>query len=115
MEIRATLRNARMATRKARLVADLIRRRNCEDALSVLRASDKRPAKSIEKLLRSAIANAQFQNEEREAGINLDRLFVSQVMVDQGSHSWRIRPRAMGRANWIRKASSHVTIVLAER
>ena len=115
MEIRAKLRNARMGARKARLVADQIRRRSCDDALSLLRASDKRPARRMEKLLRSALANAQFQNEERQAGINLDRLYVSEVMVDQGSHSWRIRPRAMGRANWIRKASSHVTIVLAER
>jgi large subunit ribosomal protein L22 len=96
-------------------VADLIRRRPCEEALNILRACDKRSARDLEKLLRSALANAQFQNEENQAGIDLDNLRVSQVLVDQGAHSWRIRPRAMGRGYWIRKMSSHYTIVLAEQ
>jgi large subunit ribosomal protein L22 len=115
MEIRATLRNAKLGTRKGRLVADLIRRKPCEQALNILRSCEKRPARAIEKLLRSALANAQVQNESKQAGIDIDNLRVSQITVDQGSHSWRIRPRAMGRANWIRKVSSHVTIVLAEQ
>jgi len=114
-EIRAILRNAKVATRKARLVVDLIRERPCDEALSILGACDKRAARDVEKLLRSALANAQFQNEENQAGIDLDNLYVSQVMVDQGAHSWRIRPRAMGRGYWVRKMSSHYTIVLAEQ
>ena len=115
MEIKASLRNAKMGARKGRLVADLIRRRPCDEALSILRSCDKRSARDIEKLVRSALASAQYQNEERGAGLDLDNLVISKITVDQGSHSWRIRPRAMGRANWIRKTSSHVTIVLAER
>jgi large subunit ribosomal protein L22 len=115
MEIRATLRNAKMGTRKGRLVADLVRQRPADEALNILRNCEKRPARAIEKLLRSALANAQMHNEQHQAGIDIDNLRVAQIMVDQGTHSWRIRPRAMGRANWIRKVSSHVTIVLAEQ
>jgi large subunit ribosomal protein L22 len=114
MEIRAKLQNAKMGTRKGRLVADLIRRRPCEEALTILRGCEKRPARAIEKLLRSALANAQHANDEKQAGIDLDNLYVHTITVDQGPHNWRIRPRAMGRANWIRKVSSHVTIVLSE-
>ena len=115
MEISATLRNAKIGTRKGRAVADLIRRRPCDEALDILKNCEKRPARAIEKLLRSALANAQSHNENRQAGIDLDGLYVSKITVDQGTHSWRIRPRAMGRAFWVRKVSSHVTIVLAEQ
>ena len=71
-------------------------------------------ARPIEKLVRSALANAEEKNARQSAGIDLDNLYVKTITVDQGRHNWRIRPRAMGRANWIRKYSSHITVVLAE-
>ncbi len=115
MEVRARLRNVRMSPRKARLVADLVRRRGCGDALSVLGSSSKRAARPIEKLIRSAIANAQQHNEREKAGIDLDNLYVKTITVDEAARMWRIRPRAMGRAAWIKKPLAHVTVILDER
>ena len=115
MEVRAKLRNVRVGARKGRLVASLVRDRSCDDALSILRSCDKSAARPIEKLVRSALANAQVMNEQKSAGLDLDNLYIKRITVDQASHNWRIRPRAMGRANWIRKMSSHVTVVLDER
>jgi large subunit ribosomal protein L22 len=104
-----------MAPRKARLVADLVRGRDCGEALSLLRSSRKRATHPIEKLVRSALANAEQRNERSQAGIDLDSLYVKEIRVDTGPNNWRIRPRAMGRASWINKATSHVTVVLDER
>ena len=115
MAVEVKLRNIRMSARKGRLVADLIRSRRCEDALSILQQCPRRAARPIEKLIRSALANAQEQNARHQAGIDLDNLFVQTIHVDEGPRMWRIRPRAMGRANWINKASSHVRVVLEER
>ena len=115
MEVRAILRNVRLGTRKARLVADLVRERSCDEAINILRGCPKSAARPIEKLVRSALANAQVMNEQKSAGLDLDNLYVKRITVDQASHNWRIRPRAMGRANWIRKMSSHVIVVLDER
>jgi large subunit ribosomal protein L22 len=115
MQVRAKLRNYRMGPRKGRLVADMIRRKPCAEALSILAASPKRAAKPIEKLLRSALANAQEQNARHSAGIDLDNLIVHTITVDEGSRMWRIRARAQGRAYWVNKPMSHVTVVLAER
>ena len=115
MEVTARLRNVRMGARKGRLVADLVRDRDCDEALNILRSCPKSAARSLEKLVRSALANAQVMNEKKSAGFDLDNLYVKRITVDQASHNWRIRPRAMGRANWIRKMSSHVTVVLDER
>jgi large subunit ribosomal protein L22 len=115
MEVQAKLRHARLAAQKGRLVAALVRDRSCDEALSILRACPKSAARPLEKLVRSALANAQVMNERSSAGIDLDNLYVKAIMVDRATHSWRIRPRAMGRANWYRKYSSHVTLVLDER
>ncbi len=104
-----------MSPFKGRLVADLVRQRRCEEALSILRGCENRPARPIEKLIRSALANAQEQNARHEAGIDLDNLYVKFISVDEGPRLWRIKARAMGRANWIRKWTSHVTVVLGER
>jgi large subunit ribosomal protein L22 len=104
-----------MAPRKARLVADLVRGRDCSEALTLLSGTRKRATHPIEKLVRSALANAEEQNERNHAGIDLDNLFVKEIKVDGGPNNWRIRPRAMGRASWINKATSHVTVVLDER
>jgi large subunit ribosomal protein L22 len=104
-----------MGARKARLVADLVRGRPCEEALAILEATPRRAARPIAKLIRSALANAEERNARRQAGVDLDQLYVKQITVDQSTHMWRIRPRAMGRATWIRKHQSHVCVVLDER
>jgi large subunit ribosomal protein L22 len=104
-----------MTSRKARKVADTLRGRDCADALTLLQGSARRASGPIEKLVRSAIANAEERNERTQAGIDLDSLYVKEIKVDPGPNNWRIRPRAMGRAAWINKATSHVTVVLDER
>lgn len=115
MELRARLSNFRVSARKARLVADAIRGRQVEDALTALQLSDKRFSKPLAKLVRSAVANAEEKNNRDKAGIDIDNLFVSQITVDEGPSLWRIRPRAQGRATWIQRRTSHVTVVLEER
>jgi large subunit ribosomal protein L22 len=115
MEVRARLSNVRMGARKARLVADLVRGRPCHEALAILAASPRRAAAPIAKLIRSALANAEERNARRQAGLELDSLYVKQILIDQATHMWRIRPRAMGRATWVRKHQSHIRVVLDER
>jgi large subunit ribosomal protein L22 len=109
MEVKAKLRFTRIGPRKARLVADLIRGKSSEEALSILTFTPKAAARIIIKLLRSAIANADQKK------IDVDRLYVKTIMVDQGPTMKRFMPRAMGRATTIRKRTSHITIVLDER
>jgi large subunit ribosomal protein L22 len=115
MAITAKLNDYRMSPRKARLVADTIRGRKVAEALAILTLSRKSFAKPLEKLLRSAVANAEDKNQRDKAGIDVDNLFVSKIHVDPGPSMWRIRARAQGRAGWIQKRSSHVTIELVER
>ena len=115
MAVKARLKNHRVSARKARLVADQIRGRGVEEALAILDLSPKRVAKPLAKLVRSAVANAEEKNNRDKAGIDLDNLFVSSVLVDEGPSMWRIRPRAQGRASWIQKKLSHFTVVLDER
>jgi large subunit ribosomal protein L22 len=114
MEARATLRDYRVSARKARLLADEIRGKGVEEALTILDLSNKRFAKPLAKLVRSALANAEEKNERDRAGIDVDNLVVDTIMVDQGSSMWRIRARAQGRAAWIQRRTSHISVVLAE-
>jgi large subunit ribosomal protein L22 len=114
-KVTAHLGGYRMSARKARLVVDQIRGRQVEDALGILATSDKRFAVPLAKLVRSALANAEEKNARDKAGIDVDNLFVSRIVVDEGSSQWRIRARAQGRANWIQRRTSHVTIELEER
>ena len=107
---RASLRYLRMSPRKVRLVVDLIRGHGIQDALNYLNFSGKAAAKPVEKLLRSAVANA-----DEKGDFDLDRLVVQTAFVDEGPTWRRWQPRAMGRATRIRKRTSHVTIELAER
>ncbi len=109
MEVRARLRFARIGPRKARLVADLIRGKGSEEALNILTFTKKGAAKILAKLLKSAIANAT-----QKKTIDIDRLYVKQIMVDHGPMMKRFMPRALGRATTIRKRSSHITLVLDE-
>jgi len=115
VSVRARLKNYRVSSRKARLVADQIRGRGVEEALAILDLSSKRVAKPIAKLVRSAVANAEEKNNREKAGIDIDNLVVSSIMIDEGASMWRIRPRAQGRASWIQKKLSHFTVELDER
>ena len=114
MEVKARLKGYRISSRKARLVADQIRGKGVEDALTILQLSSKSFAKPLAKLIRSALASAEEKNERDRAGIDVDNLVVDTITVDQGASMWRIRARAQGRAAWIQRRTSHVSIVLAE-
>lgn len=105
----AVHRFARISPRKARLVADLLRGRNCDYALELLRFTNKRASKLVDKVLRSAMANAN----EQEATMN--RLFVSEARVDPGPIIKRFQPKDRGRAYSIHKRTSHITITVDER
>jgi len=109
MEVRARLRFVRIAPRKARLVADLIRGKGSEEALNALTFTKKAAAKILIKLLKSAIANAT-----QKKTIDIDRLYIKKIAVDEGPTMKRYQPRALGRATMIRKRTSHITIVLDE-
>ena len=109
MEVRARLRFVRIAPRKARLVADLIRGKGSEEALNILTFTRKAAAKILVKLLKSAIANAT-----QKKTVDIDRLYIKKIAVDQGPTMKRFQPRALGRATTIRKRTSHITIVLDE-
>jgi large subunit ribosomal protein L22 len=109
MEAKAIVRHIRVTPRKARLVADVIRGKKAGEALGVLKFMPQHASRVVEKLLRSAIANAEQKNIS-----DVDRLRIKLVFVDQGPVLKRVMPRAMGRANVIRKRSSHITVVLSE-
>ncbi len=111
MESTARLRYLRGSAQKVRLVADLIRGRNVQEAVNLLQLTPKAAARPLGKLLKSAIANA----EHRETSIDVDRLFVKEIFVDAGPSMKRIRPAPMGRAFRIIKRTSHVTIKLDTR
>ncbi len=112
---KARLRNYRVSTRRARLLADQIRGKQVEEALALLDLSTRRFARPLAKLVRSAVANAQESNDRDKAGIDVDNLVVSQISVDEGASMWRIKARAQGRAAWIQKRTSHVQLELEER
>ena len=114
MKVDAKLNNYRVSARKARLLADEIRGKQVEQALTILDLSNKRFAKPLAKLVRSALANAEQKNERDRAGIDIDNLVVDSITVDQGPSMWRVRARAQGRAAWIQRRTSHVSVVLAE-
>jgi large subunit ribosomal protein L22 len=110
MEARASIKQIRISPQKARLVADLVRGQDVENAINKLRFMPKKAARIIRKLLESAVANAS-QNE----AIDIDTLIVKEISVDGGPMLKRIRPRAMGRASRILKRTSHIDVVLAEQ
>jgi large subunit ribosomal protein L22 len=114
MEVQASLNGFRVSAFKARLVANQVRGKGVEEALTILSLSTKKSASAIEKLLRSAVANAENRNDESGAGIDVDSLVVSKITVDEGPSMWRIRPRAQGRASWIQKRASHITVILSD-
>ncbi|HHT42975.1 MAG TPA: 50S ribosomal protein L22 [Firmicutes bacterium] len=110
MEARAVARHIRISPRKARQVIDLIRGKDVEEALAILRFMPKGGSPVVEKTLRSAMANA-----ENNLDMDVDSLYVAECYVDQGPTLKRIRPRARGMADRIRKRTSHITVILRER
>lgn len=109
MEVRAVARFIRVQPRKARIVGELIKGKHVHDALAILKFTPNASARVLEKLLESAIANAENNNH-----LDGDALKVQQVTVDQGPSLKRIQPRAMGRAYRILKRTSHIAIILTE-
>ena len=106
----AKLSYARISSRKVKTVIDLIRNKNAGEALAILKLTPKAASELVEKLLKSAIANA-----ENNHGMDVEKLYVAEIFANQGPTLKRVRPRAQGRAFRIRKRTSHVTIVLKER
>lgn len=106
---KAILRNTRISARKARLVADMVRGQPVSIALDALKLTNKKAAPLVHKLIRSAMANAQ-----QAATVDVDRLVVREIFVDEAQTLKRFLPRAQGRATPIRKRSSHITVKLAE-
>jgi len=113
METRAINRYIGTSPRKMRLVIDLIRGKGVEEALSILHFTTKHAAKTAERVLRSAISNAQ--NKEESGRIDTATLFIKEAFVNGGATAKRVMPAPMGRAFRIRKRSNHITIVLAQR
>jgi large subunit ribosomal protein L22 len=111
MEVRARLRYLQGSPQKVRLVADLIRGKNVQEASNILALTNKAAARPLKKLLQSAIANA----ENRQEAVDVDLLYVKQVFVDRGPMLKRLRPAPMGRAYRVLKRQSHVTITLDTR
>jgi large subunit ribosomal protein L22 len=109
MQVAAKHRYARIASQKARLVADQIRGKSVGEALKVLEFSPKRAAKLLRKVLESAIANAEHNN-----GADVDDLKVKTIFVDEGPHMKRFMARAKGRGARILKRTSHISIVVAD-
>ncbi|GAB6927418.1 50S ribosomal protein L22 [Paenibacillus sp. JCM 10914] len=110
MEAKAHARSIRIAPRKAQLVVDLIRGKQVGEAIAILRHTPKAASPVLEKLLNSAIANA-----EHNYSLDVNKLVVTQAYVNQGPTMKRFRPRAMGRASRINKRTSHITLVVAEK
>lgn len=111
MESTAHLRHLRMSPRKVSLVAALIRGKNVETALNILRFTRRAAAVPVAKLIKSAVANA---TDLSKGQVDVDSLYVKTISVDQGPTARRFMPRAMGRASRINKKSAHVHVVLAE-
>lgn len=110
MEARAQAKMVRISSRKVKLVIDLIRGKNVGEALAILKHTPKAASPMVEKLLLSAIANA-----EHNLNLDAENLYVKEVYVGEGPTLKRIRPRAKGSASQILKRTSHTTIVVAEK
>ena len=111
MEVKAILNRTRTAPRKARLVASLIYGKNVNDAMNILQLTRKKAARIMQKVLKSALANA----EENHKVLDVDDMFVKRITVDQGVVMKRTMPRARGSADTIRKRSSNICLVLSEK
>jgi len=115
MEFRAQTRFVRVSPQKARLVLDLIKGQRVEDALNTLAFTKKRIAGKIEKLVRSAVENANYLSTEKNVDVDLDNLYVKHAVANDGPRMKRIRPAPMGRAYRYVRRIAHIEIALAER
>ena len=109
-QAKAIARTVRIAPRKIRLVVDLIRGKQIGEAVAILRHTPKAASPVVEKVLKSAVANAEHNYE-----LDVNNLVVSEIFVDEGPTLKRFRPRAQGRASAINKRTSHITIVVSEK
>ena len=109
-EARATLKYTRISARKVKIVADLIRGKNVDEALAIVKFTPKASSEIIGKLLKSAIANAENNHNMKH-----ENLYVAEIFANQGPTLKRIRPAAKGSAVRIRKRTSHITIVVKEK
>ena len=110
MEVKASLKYARVGAQKARLVADLVRGKDVNEAVKILTFLNKKTAGMVKKLIESAVANAEYKKV-----MDVDNLIVKTIYVDQGPVLKRFRPRAQGRAFGVRKKTSHINVVLEEK
>ena len=111
MEARAEARFIRVSPQKARLVIDLIRGQQAGAAINILRSTNKRIAPTVEKVLRSAIANA----ENKSTDVDVDQLYVSEAYVNEGPRMKRIRPAPMGRAYRYQKRIAHIVVKVSQK
>lgn len=107
---KAVARTVRIAPRKVRLVVDLIRGKQVGEAVAILRHTPKAASPVVEKVLKSAVANAEHNYE-----LDPNNLYISEIFVDEGPTLKRFRPRAQGRASAINKRTSHITVVVSEK
>src|SRR6202167_4985901 len=114
IEAHAMARHVRMSPQKIRLVVDLIRGQRAEEALQILRYTKKRASRDIEKVLRSAIANAERKAEDAGASLDVDELYVSRCFVNEGSRWKRLRPAPMGRAFRFPMGTAHIGVRAAD-
>jgi large subunit ribosomal protein L22 len=115
MEFTAKAMFMRVSPQKARLVLDLIKGLRVEQALNTLAFTNKRVAPLVHKLLRSAIENANYMNQEKGVEVDVDRLFVKRAVANEGPRMKRIRPAPMGRAYRYQRRMSHLEIAVAEK
>ena len=114
-DARAFQRSTRQSPYKMRLVIDQIRGKNVNDALGLLKFSKKHAAKQIEKVLNSAVANAEYSARKGNESLDVDMLYIKHAIVNEGPKIKRFMPAAQGRATPIQKRTSHVEIVIGAR
>jgi large subunit ribosomal protein L22 len=114
-EARAVQRMTRQSPYKMRLVIDQIRGKSVNEALAILKFSKKHAAKQIEKVLQSAVANAEYRARESNDMVDVDMLVITRAVINEGPKLKRFTPAAMGRATPIQKRTSHIEIVVAEK
>ena len=115
MEFTAQARFMRVSPQKARLVLDLIKGRRVEDALNTLAFTNKRVAGTVEKVLRSALENANYLSQEKGVDVDVDNLIVRRAVANDGPRMKRVRPAPMGRAYRFQRRMAHIEIALGER
>jgi len=110
LEAKALAKYVRISPDKIRQAVDLIRGKKVKEALAILKFTPKRASEAVGKVVKSAVANAEHNNE-----MSADKLYIAKVHVDQGPTWKRFKPRAMGKADLMRRKTSHITVVVSEK